>query len=125
MRTPLHGLLLVLSLAFLFGALVFLYSVWPKTRFSSSPLPANPPASSVNGEEATSYKGSLLGEEDLLGVPVRRMINEQGQVVAFLQSGQIDLRILQPNLKISVEGRISKILDGNRPLVLVDKLSFR
>lgn len=62
------------------------------------------------------------GEEGQEG---RKLVNDQGQTIAYLQSGRIDLRILQSGLKVTVEGRREKILSGNIPLISVDKLSFR
>lgn len=125
MRSPLQSLFLILALTLLFGAVIFFYSVWPKEPPVKVQSQNNSSGVLVNNKDVSSFNGRVLGEENVLGLTVRRMVDGQGQLVAWLQSGQIDLRILQPNLSVVVEGRIAKILEGNKPLILVDKLSFR
>lgn len=126
MRSPFYSLLLVVSFLFLLGSLALLFALWPREVSRPRPLATNSPAVTTLTEEA-SYEGTIFRDDSLAttSLATHRLLDSHGQTAAFLQSGKIDLRILQPGLKVLVSGRREKILENNLPLISVDKLTFR
>lgn len=83
-----------------------------------------PQAQTITSDEVV-YAGKVLEGGDRSGLAKYRLVDDQGRPITFLVSNQIDLSILQSALKVEVSGRKEKILEGNIPLVRVERLNFR
>lgn len=126
MRSPFYLILLAISILLLVGSVAFLFTLWPKEISRPLLTKSSSPAVTASADDAP-YEGTIFlpDSQDSTAPGSYRLLDPRGQTVAFLQSGKIDLRILQPGLKVLVTGRREQILENNIPLITVDKLNFR
>ncbi|MCL5004262.1 MAG: hypothetical protein M1352_03240 [Patescibacteria group bacterium] len=125
MRPGLNKLLTVLAFIFLLGSLIYLGFTF--TSFQKAAAPSEVAIDSSNssspaGDYYTGLVEKLMTPVDSLAT--HRLVDENGKVIAYLESRQIDLSILE-GFRASIHGVKERILNDGIPIVQVDKVSFK
>lgn len=119
------------ALAVLFGALfylLFLFGEKANPDRTKASVVNNPAAENLTAAGPT-YFGTIVKMETSFLVPggltvSHKLVDTAGQTLAYLESQEIDLKIVE-GFKTTVTGRVARFLEGNLPLVEVEKVSFR
>lgn len=125
MKFSLTTLLWLLAFGLLGGSVLYFLVTVGSLNFTSSVPKTGAPAAPTAGTAASSFSGTLLNLDLADGnLPkTYRLIDDSGKVVAYLESRNIDLRILVGK-KLTVEGKRQRMVSSGLPLVSVEKVNL-
>jgi len=124
MKLGLNSFLWVLAFLLLGGSVIYFfltvsnldYSVPAPTKVSST--------TSAPGSAPSSFTGTIVKSDQYAGgFGTHRLMDDSGNVSAYLESRSIDLRILEGS-KVVIEGKRERMVGSGVPLIAVDKVNF-
>ncbi len=110
-------LLFGVSVIYFFSTITNLGSVDTVTKTAS-------PTSAGTTTLSASFSGTIVKGDPLSpGFGTHRLLGDSGDVLAYLESRSIDLRILE-GTKVTIEGKRERMVGSGIPLIAVEKVNF-
>lgn len=124
MKIGLNSFLWVLAILLLGLSVVYFFSTVSNLgSVEIAPKPAVP-ASVGTAPATTNFSGTIVKGDPLsVSFGTHRLLNDSGDVSAYLESKAIDLSILEGR-KVSIEGSRERMVGSGIPLLNVEKVNF-
>ena len=124
MKLGLNSFLWILAFLLLGGSVIYFFLTVGNLDYSVPAASKVSSTASAPGVTPSSYIGTIVKIDQYAGNPgTHRLMDDSGNISAYLESRSIDLRILEGS-KVVIEGKRERMVGSGVPLIAVDKVNF-